>query len=181
MYFKYDTQDNYAVLGPWSTGRDVDLGSPNGGSCKAWRCVYSTTPTINGCDIKYKENVIYIDELLGTQTYSSNEEQETPFLDFIKNDFRPALYNYKSTGDANVRQEDNQLGFIANDVIDTEIGGTFLYDFGTDEESDIMVSSMGYTTVVARALQEEIRVRDEQIASLEARLARLEALLGIDN
>ena len=36
-----------------------------------------------------------------------------------------------------------------------------------------------YATV--EALQEEIRAKDEQIATLEDRLARLEALLGIDN
>ena len=36
-----------------------------------------------------------------------------------------------------------------------------------------------YATV--EALQEEIRVKDEQIASLEARLAKIEAMLGINN
>ena len=172
--------DSYAVFGPDSVSRPIDLGSPNYNECGRWNTIYSIN-SLNTSDIKYKENVIYLDELLGAQTYSYNNEAETPFLDFIKNDFRPALYNYKSQDGSDIRQEDNQLGFIANDIIDTEIGGTFLYDFGTDGEQDIMVSSNGYTTVVARALQEEIRTRDEKIASLEDRLARLEALLDIDN
>ena len=42
-----------------------------------------------------------------------------------------------------------------------------LYNFGTEEETDIMFSPTGYTTVVAKALQEEIRKRDEEISELK--------------
>lgn len=65
---------------------------------------------------------------------------------------------------------DRQIGFIANDIINSEVGQTFLYNFGTKEETNIMYSPTGYTTVVAKALQEEIRKREE----LEAKVLKLE-------
>lgn len=184
LHFSQDTSAWTPYFGPgYGDSNEIDLGR----SDLRWKTIYATN-SLNTCDIKYKENIIYLDDLLDSQTYSlnaqvySSNEVETPFLDFIKNDFKPALYNYKSTAEnGEIRQQDNQLGFIANDIIDTEIGGTFLYDFGEDEEQDIMVSASGYTTVVARALQEEIRTRDEKIASLEARLAKIEEMLGINN
>ena len=178
MLFKYDEQDDLPVLGPSSMSFPIDLGSPNWGSCKRWKTIYAEN-SLNTCDKKYKENIMYIDEILGTQTYDSrNEEPETPFLDFIKNDFRPALYNYKPERNMDIRQQDNQIGFIANDIIDTEIGSTFLYDFGKDGEQDIMFSTTGYTTVVAKALQEEIQTRDKKIEELESRLELLENKLN---
>ena len=184
LHFSQDTSAWTPYFGPgYGDSNEIDLGR----SDLRWKTIYATN-SLNTCDIKYKENIIYLDDLLDSQTYSlnaqaySSNEVETPFLDFIKNDFKPALYNYKSTAEnGEIRQQDNQLGFIANDIIDTEIGGTFLYDFGEDGEQDIMVSASGYTTVVARALQEEIRTRDEKIASLEARLAKIEEMLGINN
>ena len=49
-----------------------------------------------------------------------------------------------------------------------------LYNFGTEEETDIMFSPTGYTTVVAKALQEEINKREE----LEQRVEQLEELVS---
>ena len=49
-----------------------------------------------------------------------------------------------------------------------------LYNFGTEEETDIMFSPTGYTTVVAKALQEEINKREE----LEQRVEQLEDLVS---
>ena len=104
-----------------------------------------------------------------------------PFLDFIKNDFRPATYMYKAMREEEGHVDaDRQIGFIANDIIDTEVGQTFLYNFGTEEETDIMFSPTGYTTVVARALQEEIKRREEleaKCVDLEERLIKLEKIL----
>jgi hypothetical protein len=167
------------TLAPSRLGGFANLGTADDDLMGQWYKIYSHSAPIISSDKKYKDNIIYLDELLETQTYSSTGEVETPFLDFIKNDFKPALYNYnlKET----LEQDDHQLGFIANDIIDTEVGQTFLYDYGKDGESDIRFSTNGYITAVARALQEEVRTKDEKIASLEARLARLEAMLGINN
>ena len=67
---------------------------------------------------------------------------------------------------------------VTNHIIDTEVGKTFLYDYGTNGESDIMFSPIGYTTVVGRALQEEIIVRENKIAELENRIVELENKLN---
>ena len=156
---------------------NVDLGLSN----NRWRYIYSQN-ALNTSDKKYKENIIYIDELLNNETMTlsldnNNTQQETLFLNFIKNDFRPALYNYISES-GEEQLADEQIGFIANDIIDTEVGKTFLYDYGTNEESEIMFSPIGYTTVIGRALQEEILVRENKITELENRIAELENKLN---
>ena len=167
---------NYTAYSLYPKTSNIDLGLKN----NRWRYIYSQN-ALNTSDKKYKENIIYIDEILNNETMTlsldNNTQQETLFLDFIKNDFRPALYNYISeSGDEQLADE--QIGFIANDIIDTEVGKTFLYDYGINGESDIMFSPIGYTTVIGRALQEEIMVRENKIAELENRIAELENKLN---
>lgn len=151
----------------------VDLG--NSGDWQRWRTLYIQSID-QSSDIKYKENIMYLDEIV---TYDLRDDNSTPFLDFIKNEFKPALYDYKIIREEEGRRtNDSQLGFIANDIINTEVGQTFLYDSGTEEETNLSFSTTGYTTVVARALQEEIRVRDDQIAMLENMIINLEERLS---
>ena len=151
----------------------IDLG--NSGDWQRWRTLYVQSVDQTS-DIKYKENIMYLDEIV---TYDLRNDNSTPFLDFIKNEFKPALYDYKIIREEEGRRtNDSQLGFIANDIINTEVGQTFLYDSGTEEETNLSFSTTGYTTVVARALQEEIRVRDDQIAMLENTIINLEERLS---
>lgn len=169
---------NYGAYSLYPYSSSTDLGA----SDSRWRYIYSAN-ALNTCDKKYKENIVYIDELLNVRTFSLFDERntvelQTPFLDFMKNDFRPALYNYLCDEEQGYQLADDQLGFIANDIKDTEIGGTFLYNYGTDDEDDIMFSMTGYTTVVARALQEEIMVRENKISELEMRIEELENKLN---
>ena len=67
------------------------------------------------------------------------------------------------------REEDNQIGFIAQDIINTDIGSTFVYG----EEGSMNYSPSGFTAVVAKALQEEIIEKDEKIIELETELKQL--------
>lgn len=172
-------QDNGASGYGWAyklapTTSGVDLG--NSGDWQRWRTLYIQSID-QSSDIKYKENIMYLDEIV---TYDLRDANSTPFLDFIKNEFKPALYDYKVIREEEGRRtNDSQLGFIANDIIDTEVGQTFLYDSGTEEETNLSFSTTGYTTVVARALQEEIKVRDDQIAMLESMIANLEERLSV--
>lgn len=149
----------------------VDLG--NGSSWQMWRDIYCES-CFESSDVKFKENIIYLDEML---VYGLSDEIETPFLDFIKNDFKPALYNFKPQREEEegYRIYDEHIGFIANDIMNTEVGKTFVYD-DTEiiKDGSLKFSGTGYTTVVARALQEEVRLRDTQIARLEARIKELE-------
>lgn len=158
-------------LAPTTSG--IDLG--NSGDWQRWRTLYIQSID-QSSDIKYKENIMYLDEIV---TYDLRDANSTPFLDFIKNEFKPALYDYKVIREEEGRRtNDSQLGFIANDIINTEVGQTFLYDSGTEEETNLSFSTTGYTTVVARALQEEIKVRDDQIVMLESMIFNLEERLS---
>lgn len=166
----YLTNYSAYVLYPANSGTDL------GTSSNRWRTVYATN-SLNTSDKKFKENIKYVDD---SKTCYRSFNDETPFLDFIKDDLKVATYSYK------IKDEDgynplanDQIGFIANDIADTKVGQTFIYDYG--EEDGYMYSPTGYTTVVAKALQEEIKKREElenKCADLEARLAKLEELIG---
>lgn len=154
-----------------SSSGSTDLGT----SSYRWRTIYSTN-SLNTSDIKHKENIMYLDEIL---PYSTRGRIQTPFLDFVRDEFRPALYNYKVTReDEGYTIGDDQIGFIANDISDNEIAQTFLYNVGTDDDPDLMFSPTGYTTVIAKALQEEIQIREATIASLENTIINLEERLS---
>ena len=89
---------------------------------------------------------------------------------------------------------DDDLVLKGNLVFDGEVGSIVgiqaleNIDFISFSDGTVLSSANGvslaselseYATV--EALQEEIRAKDEQIANLEARLARIEAMLGINN
>ncbi|MCP8386674.1 tail fiber domain-containing protein [Clostridioides difficile] len=118
-----------------------------------WRHIYSRS-TLSESDKKFKENIVYIKDI---KKRSRSSVIPTPFLDFIRDDFKPATFDYIAEKDRTIA--DSQIGFIANDFKDSYVGKTFLYDFG--EENGLMFSPSGYTTVVATALQEEIQKREE--------------------
>ena len=150
-----------------SSSGTTDLGTSN----YRWRVIYANS-SLNTSDIKYKENVMYLDEII---PFSNGLRMQTPFLDFIRDSFRPALYNYKVTReDEGYTIGDDQIGFVANDIYDNEIAQTFLYNTGTDEDPDIMFSPTGYTTAIGKALQEEILVRESKIENLETIILTLE-------
>ncbi|HBH3652754.1 TPA: tail fiber domain-containing protein [Clostridioides difficile] len=139
----------------------TDLGQSN----STWRNVYCDTLRCDDVrstsDSKFKENISYIG-LPRKRSFSMNIE--TPFLDFLKNDLKIATFNYKNfSGEEN----NQQIGFIANDIKDTKIGEMFIYNYG-DEGLKFSVS--GYTTVVVAALKEEVLKREE----LENKVKELE-------
>ena len=150
------------------TTNGVDIGSPTN-TWTRFRTVYAQN-SLNTSDVKSKEDIQYLDDNIAR--FGRNN---TPFLDFIKNDFKPATYSYKVMREEEGHVDaDRQIGFIANDIINSDVGQTFLYNFGTEEDTDIMYSPTGYTTVVAKALQEEIQKREE----LEERVSQLEELVN---
>ena len=135
-------------------------------------------------DKNLKENIVYVDD--NTSSFS-RMKSKTPFKDFLVEDLKIATYRYKRENklseeelernpegaDLEPREEDNQIGFIAQDVINTDIGSTFVYG----EEGSMNYSPSGFTAVVAKALQEEIREKDEKIIELESRLEKLENII----
>ena len=95
--------------------------------------------------------------------------------DFIKNDLRIAEYDYKidsrSLNECCEKEQEliksmnhHQIGFIAQDIVDTEVGSKIV----TKGSDGILGYETGnFTAVIAGALQEEIKKRDEEISELK--------------
>ena len=141
--------------------------------------LWCNTSIAQGSDRELKENIVYLDEepmLLYART-----DQSTLFKDFIK-DFRFATYNYKGS-------DGRCFGFIAQDIADSPVGQLMIQEHKMDiinketndvegTESTLSFNLADYTSIVARALQEEIIEKDNKIAELEERLAKIENLLA---
>ena len=82
------------------------------------------------------------------------------------------LCEYNFIGD-----DSDKIGFIANDYEGTKVGDKIVSRYDNTLVYD--VNNLLFATI--GALQEEVRIKDEKIASLEARLAKIEEMLGINN
>ena len=130
-------------------------------------------------DRNLKKDIHYLDDV---NALSKDIKSETPFKDFIKEQLKIATYKYKrqaitkNEDGTETRAEmpneevDSQIGFIAQDIRNTDVGSLFVYG----EDGNMNYSPAGFTSVVAKALQEEIKYRDKQIELLEARINSLE-------
>ena len=141
-------------------------------------CIWCSTSIVQNSDREVKENIKYLDDepmLLSVKGGSS-----TPFKDFIK-DFKFATYNYKGS-------EGKCFGFIAQDIVKNPVGKLLLQEHEMDiinkktreiegTETTLAFGLADYTSVVAKALQEEIREKDEKIIELESRLEKLENII----
>lgn len=140
--------------------------------------IWCSTSIVQNSDREVKENIKYLDDepmLLSVKGGSS-----TPFKDFIK-DFKFATYNYKGS-------EGKCFGFIAQDIVKNPVGKLLLQEHEMDiinkktreiegTETTLAFGLADYTSVVAKALQEEIREKDEKIIELESRLEKLENII----
>lgn len=119
-------------------------------------------------DISLKENIRYID----AAPTADDLLEKADLYDFIVNQLNICEYNF-------IGKDDDKIGFIANDYEGTKVGDKIVT---RNKKTDLLaydISNLLFATI--GALQEEVRTKDEQIASLEARLARLEAMLDINN
>ena len=57
-----------------------------------------------------------------------------------------------------------QIGFIAQDIVNTKVGSRMITE---DSEGVLGYETGNYTTIIAGALQEEIKLRDAQIDELK--------------
>lgn len=142
-------------------------------------CIWCSTSIVQGSDRELKENIKYLDD---EPMLSSTEEESssTLFKDFIK-DFKFATYNYIGSGG-------KCFGFIAQDIAEHPVGKLLLQEHEMDvinkktreiegTETTLAFGLADYTSVVAKALQEEIREKDEKIIELESRLEKLENII----
>lgn len=142
----------------------------------------STSGSISqGSDINLKKDIMYVDDMIKAQNTmlldndfdKSNISTNKSFKDFLVNDFKFATFKYKNS-------ETSQFGFIAQDIEKNDLSSFILrevedYDKNTGETTKYWNYDLSaFTSVVARALQEEIIERDKQIEKLEKRVEDLE-------
>ena len=136
--------------------------------------LWCSTSIAQGSDRQLKENIEYLDDEPAFLT--TEDSSSTPFKDFIK-DFKFATYNYKGS-------EGKCFGFIAQDIAKNPVGKLLLQEHEMDvinkktreiegTETTLAFGLADYTSVVAKALQEEIIEKDEKIMELETELKQL--------
>ena len=125
---------------------------------------------VNNSDRSLKENIRYIDNLV--KTTNDDLLEKADLHDFIVNQVNICEYNF-------IGDTADKIGFIANDYEGTKVGDKIVSRQGEDNTLAYDVNNLLFATI--GALQEEVRIKDEKIASLEARLAKIEEMLGINN
>ena len=136
--------------------------------------LWCSTSIAQGSDRQLKENIEYLDDEPAFLT--TEDSSSTPFKDFIK-DFKFATYNY-------IGSEGKCFGFVAQDIAEHPVGKLLLQEHEMDvinketneiegTETTLGYNLADYTSVVAKALQEEIIEKDEKIIELKTELKKL--------
>jgi hypothetical protein len=89
--------------------------------------------------------------------------------DFVVNQVNLCEYNF-------IGNTSDKIGFIANDYEGTKVGDKIVSRNGENDTLTYDPDNLLFATI--GALQEEVHMRDEKIASLEARLAAIEEMLN---
>jgi hypothetical protein len=118
-------------------------------------------------DRSLKENIRYLDDSVAP--ISDDLLEKADLYDFIVNQVGVCEYNF-------IGDDSNKIGFIANDYEGTKVGDKIISRNGKNDTLTYDPNNLLFATI--GALQEEVRMRDEQIASLEARLAAIEEMLN---
>lgn len=156
-------------------------------SSRRWQSAYLVSSPNVSSDATLKENIEYLDDNIKTRRTGLLTANQ--LHNFIKNDLRIAEYDYKidphslneccEDEQRLIRSMNNhQIGFIAQDIVDTEVGSKIV----TKDSDGILGYETGnFMAVIAGALQEEIKRREEletKCANLEERLVKIEELIG---
>jgi hypothetical protein len=141
-------QKNYNNIIPSETGK-FTLGNTD----NRWQTIYTTGSPVFGSDARFKENISYVSNSNKTRTGAEISQED--LHSFYKSDYQLATYNY-------IGQEQQEYGFITQDMYDNSVGETLII---RNENGD-MFSINSYVSSIAGALQYEINLRDEQIATL---------------
>ena len=177
-----------------------------------WKQVCATTTSIATSDSRYKKNikpilgdnnVILLQEssMFDIELPDSDQAVLRDYHEFIKNRFQPYSYEYLTEDDelddkqgfklVDKEKMAKSIGFIADeyDLENDKVAKEFIF---RTEDGMLNYNTGNYTTVIAIALQEEIRLRDNQIEllhddikqkdkkinDLEERLSKLESLIN---
>lgn len=146
-----------------------------GSSANRWQQLYCVSSPSISSDTRMKENVKYMynqPEVLDENTdVKENDEITTrDLLDFVLNDLYMVTFDYKQNTEGMEEGEikqvtamnNRQIGFIAQDIENTKVGK---YLVTKDSEGILSYESSNWPSIIAGALQQEIR--DRQAADKE--------------
>ncbi|MBP3930483.1 MAG: tail fiber domain-containing protein [Peptostreptococcaceae bacterium] len=178
--------DGNGYFKPINTGGAYSLGTTQNPFYK----LYAVDTSNIVSDERTKTDIVYLDEQvkpisLGDRANISTELTTEDFRNFIKNTLRLASYRYNMAlekGDT-----ETNIGFIAQDILYDKVGSNIVQLADKkDLNSELSYNQGNYISVIAGALQEEIKFRDNQIEALEkenknlkSRLDKIEKILGI--
>jgi hypothetical protein len=147
-----------------------------GTSSNRWQQLYCVSSPSVSSDARNKENVKYMyDEpevMCEFTDVKENDEITThDLLDFVLNDLHMVTFDYKQELSEDMDEDEKQMvtamnnrqiGFIAQDIENTKVGK---YLVTKDKEGVLSYESSNWPSIIAGALQQEIR--DRQAADKE--------------
>ena len=141
-----------------------------------WHSVYLVNSPNVSSDARLKENIKYMDNLpAATSTYvealDNDEITTADLVEFVKNDLYMATYDYKldtvgmEDGEKEqvISMNNRQIGFIAQDVKDSKVGKYLVTE---DDQGILGYETSNWTSIIAGALQHEIRTREAETNEL---------------
>lgn len=149
-------QVNYNNLIPSETGK-FTLGNTD----NRWQTIYTTGSPVSGSDARFKENINYVSSSNKARTGGQISQED--LHSFYKSDYLLTTYNY-------IGQEQQEYGFITQDMYGNSVGESLII---RNEHGDFF-SINSYISTIAGALQYEINLRDEQIATLNQMILEMQ-------
>jgi hypothetical protein len=120
-----------------------------------WNTIYlNSSPNVSS-DKTLKTNIQYVDKAKARSVINPNS-----FHSFVKDELKIATYNMIDEDPKDItrtHKTNTQVGFIADDIVDTTIGSIFTE---RDEGGRLSYDLGSYVSVLAVALQEEIKKRE---------------------
>lgn len=175
----------------WSGDVTLTQTTGLGRSNRKWRDVWSHTGTLQTSDITMKENIKKVVSENNAITINKNDANDVSnissnsILETVKN-IQPITFDYKGTRTVADRSSETamvgrQLGISAQEL--EKINPQLFEYIGVKVEHEnedgqkvqnYSIKTLSYTNMLLVALQEEIKHRDKQIASLEEKIKLLE-------
>ena len=152
-----------------------------GSSSLKFHSAYFTNTVSQGSDIRLKRNINYFedqDNVVRTMSEENNQITTDDIYNFFKDDIKIATYNmipkgvdYKTVPASEDwgEETDTEVGFIAQDIYDTEIGKLFIEEC---EDGLLSYKTSSYQSLAVIALQKalkKIEVLEKEVAELKNR------------
>ena len=170
-----NSKDGY--VHPANTGGALSLGK----STNRFHMLYSVGNVNVSSDERLKTDIHYLDEPMPDEPVVIDNRVERnihitskDMYDFVRDDLRLASYRYN----ANLEKDNTSVdyGFIAQDILYTKVGSEIVQLADkNDLNSELSYNQGNYISVIAGALQEEIKKRDEENKELKNEIEILKA------